>query len=605
MVRRKDEIRAFQGSFGTFICERGTSQRIRPELCSALSSGDDLFHDVLEAKHISPAMESSSKLLPQLDFINYTEAPRQNEHRARVRKHVMQNFHRDRRWRDNQVFLDEVMKLDNAAQTVADSILLCQCSISVKERVSHWSNITTFPERLRICRICGNPILSALYDMPCRRAVARRKRRAQYTITSPSIGLFTILGFEMDPFNDFSIELKPYMYRLLSHLFLDVCPTLITIDRKGTLNPFPKMLVPLMMSDEAVMHAVLYIASGHYEAIVGYDNQTTYHFNAYHRFEAIRSISALLRDPARAVSSAALIAVQNVVCYEMFSVDRAALEAHIRGLRAMVELRGGIQNLEGLERRCMEWTDILSTTIIDSMPVFPIIRDPLEQIQAPTLSEPTIETLPFTLEKPLAGTGFKEILISPYMSKEWYAILTDAIWLTIEGELELDDEISMSRIFSFMDRRRTVGHRLLSLQISRDTQQDQCELGDLQNCCRLVALTYTHRVLQDMPIRAALIVHLTDQSRLALTRTNLGKLWGPYVEVLLWVIFLVGADAVEEHARAWCMALLSQIADHLDVKSWVESKGILEKFLWSNVVYGEPCERLWDEMERNKAGYLG
>ena len=88
---------------------------------------------------------------------------------------------------------------------------------------------------------------------------------------------------------------------------------------------------------------------------------------------AITSVNAATRDPRRCLSDEVVGAVAKLASFEAMHGDEPTYHAHMRGLRRMVELRGGIDalGLGGLLRRIIVWIDLNSSFLLQCGRYFP------------------------------------------------------------------------------------------------------------------------------------------------------------------------------------------------------------------------------------------
>lgn len=127
--------------------------------------------------------------------------------------------------------------------------------------------------------------------------------------------------------------------------------------------------------DPAMTHGFMGLVAAMHCALVDWDDTTTIDF---HRYETVKSINKRLvfegRDDAT-VSDGVIVAVALLVHVEAFIGSLPAAAAHLKGLRKMVELRGGIENFGHavLLQRALAWADFAYATAAQSPLSFPCI----------------------------------------------------------------------------------------------------------------------------------------------------------------------------------------------------------------------------------------
>lgn len=138
----------------------------------------------------------------------------------------------------------------------------------------------------------------------------------------------------------------------------------------------------MIMIDPASCHALLLIATSHYNNVHGTRSNTINVLDL--RGFAIRAINSALEDPARATSDQILTAVAQMAAYEAVYGDRSIFHTHMTGLLRMVSLRGGLPavGLDGLLVHVLLWIDANAAFITRSHVYFDQAAFP-SQIQHP------------------------------------------------------------------------------------------------------------------------------------------------------------------------------------------------------------------------------
>lgn len=92
------------------------------------------------------------------------------------------------------------------------------------------------------------------------------------------------------------------------------------------------------------MHTGLLFAVAYYKSIHG-PNSTSINLFAIKDL-AMGALREGLEDPARRASDSMIMGVANVAIYEALFGDVQAYETHMRGVKQMVQVRGGLANLD-------------------------------------------------------------------------------------------------------------------------------------------------------------------------------------------------------------------------------------------------------------------
>lgn len=292
--------------------------------------------------------------------------------------------------------------------------------------------------------------------------------------------------------------------------------------------------------------------------------------------------------------------------------DLASWELHMNGLKTMIKMKGGLANLglDGLIHRMISWygvqhlpnvsflidslpcrrVDVCGATINHSKPRFPSIRNLHTSISRPSIHN--------THDRPIAiiGLEIKAPTHSLPISIDLANILEDMLRLTTFVEILHDSKITQDCTY-FDDQRASIEHRILAIPDKQDKEQGTAETKNIQESCRLAALIYTNMVFRELQPSAAIHTTLTSRLRTMLMQTDLTSCWGNHWKMLLWVLFMGGAVALQKSTRSWFVSILAIACSQLKMQSWHDIKEILLKYLWSDRIWEGRCKYLWIEVE--------
>ncbi|KIM94222.1 hypothetical protein OIDMADRAFT_21447 [Oidiodendron maius Zn] len=145
----------------------------------------------------------------------------------------------------------------------------------------------------------------------------------------------------------------------------------------------------------------------------------------------------------------------------------------------------------------------------------------------------------------------------------------------------------------FNDQRASIEYRILTMAGDEDKRQGMGKAQNVQGPCRLAALIYINMVFRELQPRAAIHTTLTSYLRAELMQMNLVSCSGNLGAVLLWILFVGGAVAVEEPIRSWFVSTLTLVCSQLELRSWHDTKGSLRRYLWSERIWEQRCKKLW------------
>jgi hypothetical protein len=119
---------------------------------------------------------------------------------------------------------------------------------------------------------------------------------------------------------------------------------------------------PFAINDQLLFHATMYNWTMHFADAAHGGSFASHPGNMRHKLIAIHMINEKLSDPVEAVRDENLGAVVAIINAEVAYGSAEESERHMAGLRAMVDMRGGIETLGdgigGLLQRLVGWTDL-------------------------------------------------------------------------------------------------------------------------------------------------------------------------------------------------------------------------------------------------------
>jgi hypothetical protein len=361
-------------------------------------------------------------------------------------------------------------------------------------------------------------------------------------------------------------------------VIVTMTPAISPVDTKYGSRTHLNKSFSFMISDPAVLHSSLAVASMHFDFCRGHKRLAYY--TALHRGEAIRLVNLMLQDPQRAISDEMVASVVRLSTFESFSGDHAGWRAHADALVEIVRRRGGLQSLGYVKRQCYE-SDIMGAMVGGTRPLFsPVTETDLVPLPIFPIDELTLDSTTVAL---LMGTGFGNgVVANPLLAQTLR---------NMRGLLEDLLHIEDSRVFSpemllFTTKRTFVEYPLLSLPFTH------LQLSTLENCVRLAGIIFSNRVFRNHPPSSGVHVSLLLQLRAAM-----GFLEVAATKVMLWIIVVAGAVTTGERSepRGWFGERLRTVREGLGVVTWRECREVLEGFLWHSERLDEAGLGFWIE----------
>lgn len=492
----------------------------------------------------------------QFQFVNI-DNPEQSGHietRRLVRRHVMQH-HLEKRLQDQRrekLASNDAPSADSVAQNSPAASIMCDCFGSFEKTIAS-SKINGSLLVVAQCPTCGRLFLKSA-DSDTQAIVTPPQ--------SPAKEISRLGSGRTDPFASYAIEMSPYMHGLLDHMVVTMTPAISPVDTKYGSRTHLNKSFNFMISDPAVLHSSLAVASMHFDFCRGHRRLAYY--TAFHRGEAIRLVNEMLQDENRAISDEMVACVVRLSTFESFSGDHKGWRAHADALVEIVRRRGGLQRLGYVKRQCYE-SDIMGAMVGGTRPLFrPVPEIDLVPLPVFPIDERTLDSTTVTV---LDGTGFANIIANPLLAqtlRDMRGLLTDLS--TIE-----DSRVFSPHMLLFTTKRTFIEYPLLSLPYAH------VGVSPLENSVRLAALIFSNRVFRNHPASSGVHVSLLMQLQASLS------FFDPMPSrVMLWITVTAGCVTTDEHPaiRSWFGLLLRSVRAGLGINTWRECKDVLGTFLW-------------------------
>ena len=119
--------------------------------------------------------------------------------------------------------------------------------------------------------------------------------------------------------------------------------------------------------------------------------------------------------------------------------------------------------------------------------------------------------------------------------------------------------------------------------------------SDKEEGCRLAMLIFWFSNYQMTAADSALSRTLTAQLKTALQGSDLKSLWGPYYELLTWVLMLGAFISAGQRERPWFVMNIAKVSKVLKLQEWSEVREVLLKFYFLDRIYAQGMRDIWDE----------
>ncbi|KAL4882948.1 hypothetical protein BJY04DRAFT_31365 [Aspergillus karnatakaensis] len=432
-----------------------------------------------------------------------------------------------------------------------------------------------------------------------------------------------------DPFSSCGVAVSDSINLYLNHFRTHTMPACYPLDsarmsnwwwQKGTTQP-------------ALLRALLFLAAGHQATM-----ETTHGLSSrvvqksmrdclYLRGETLKVLNSVMQDPQRALAESTALAVASLVTIEAANANFTALNAHISGLRRLISLAGGMNNLDHTWLSKLYQCDVKSAALMNTRPAFPIISqwrdeivqqakifepngheietpESLEALGAAIFSapwypelEPSMQTLLLVFSRLIIY--YESVVLSPHLVTPndndlfilfEHKLLSTTYTSTPNAEISASPSTSPSDPFS----RSASPSDTMSSSLSNPPQTHHT----LNEPLRLTLLIYLNmRIWHLQPF--GFMQFMTERLRQSLIAPVplFTTLLGTSPDLLFWVLFIGGLASQGYKSHAWFVNHLIEVTQILGVKEWDEARWILAGFFYTDQEKEKKAEEaLWNEI---------
>ncbi|KAH8807893.1 hypothetical protein F5884DRAFT_348749 [Xylogone sp. PMI_703] len=375
----------------------------------------------------------------------------------------------------------------------------------------------------------------------------KRKLIAKRTVSEPSSSVIVTTPLLID------LELSDPRIRE-SPMFMEVFKAYFGMleARQTPLDRLSRIWLPEAFSDLALFHAILFNFSQHLYALCSMDHEKPGLIT--HKVGALHQISMRMESQLLGCSDTVIASILCLISHELLNHDNTALEVHVRGLRQIIGIRGGVERLglHGTVKTVYLSDELLLATVLKSwIPTLPILTDFANHCSCSNTYPRPWNIL--TLTRLRAETS-----IHSFDDK-------------IVGTLH-----RLERIFSHpvkVDRPSYLAEFLVDLDDSKTLSHDNYTHNDeILFSLRLAILLY-------YGISDRFVAHrLVEQLKTHLNESFIESFWSPFPGALLFCLVIGLRTSKNTRYRPWFMANLIRVTTGLAFETWEGLKECLFRF---------------------------
>ncbi|RHZ56138.1 uncharacterized protein CDV56_100127 [Aspergillus thermomutatus] len=345
------------------------------------------------------------------------------------------------------------------------------------------------------------------------------------------------------------------------------------------------------ISQPALLQALLFLTAGHHATLESNNGvsstaiEKSIKDSLRLRGSTLKNLNDILQDPMKAVAESTTLVVASLVAIEAVDANFDALHAHMKGLKRLIHLLGGLDALDHMTLSKIYQSDVKSAALKNSRPTFPMsARWRSEILQESTLLRSTDH---------LQVSKSLETLGNSFFAAPWYPPLDGSMktFLQVLQRLIIYFETAQQQPSIVMptdnDLFLVFEHQLLSTVYESDA-------NPLQEPLRLSLLIYLNLRIwhfQTFPFMQFMVEAL---------RRSLGPAYGhaqsTASDLLFWILFIGGMASQGYKCHPWFVSRLTELARRLDLIEWEKARETLGGFFYTDQPGERGAENLWNEV---------
>ncbi|RDW63271.1 hypothetical protein BP6252_10816 [Coleophoma cylindrospora] len=402
--------------------------------------------------------------------------------------------------------------------------------------------------------------------------------RLNFALPKTTNGLLPRGITAIEPFNAFPIKIEPYMLELLSSYTTFIYETMYTIEKHVNLNPARDYWLPMAFQDAALLHAFIFCAYGHSTISQGRKESPA---AVIHLRKAIQIVNERLRAPVPSITDATIAVVCTFAHTEIFNCNHENWRVHMRGLKQMLQQRGGIHAFESnrLVRSKINRADLCGSIDAVQNPYFELVVTELSS--TPEYHQTTTIT----------ATGFCKITNSIKLDEALTQIFCQLQDITINLNMFHHHKAQLHPL-SLREAITSSQYSLLNFKLQQGNATHQNSIHEL---LRLGLLAYLVTLLNESPPGVALYDILG--AKLKSTLIEIKQNGGINLEFSLWIVFLAASIVEGPDIKDYFMATAIEIIEELGVFCWDNVEALLKSFFWVEKIHRGTLRPIWTTLK--------
>ncbi|KAJ5381703.1 uncharacterized protein N7496_004131 [Penicillium cataractarum] len=427
-----------------------------------------------------------------------------------------------------------------------------------------------------------------------------------------------------DPFDTFAIPMTGKLWMYLHHYRVRIINCSYPFDASHMQNWWAQkaMTSPAMLQTCAFRAAEDKALVGTIQGISADLIQKSMRDSIYFRMKAIKALNESLQDPAKSATHPTLLLVSALVGNEAIGANFDALLAHKQGLKTLVSIMGGLDDLEHMMLSTVYQGALMLAALQNTEPIFPMLqrfRNGIFHVSNIFEGE-ELRYDDYMIPTTLLSLGIR------FTTSPWHTQIHPTLKSLLEAFRRLIRHFEIGIIFPQVvaptdnDLFVIIQHELLSTHYSHNhTPGDELESRYQRRHCfnlneplRLSLMIYLYtRVskLQDLPILRYMVETFKQSLEIRLAEissssSSSSTLDATAPDLLLWLLFIGGMASQGDSSHAWFVSHLAHVVRSLALEDWAtQVRPLLGEFFYTDRPGQMDAEDLWSEVALLTSAY--
>ncbi len=349
-----------------------------------------------------------------------------------------------------------------------------------------------------------------------------------------------------------------------------------------TNDPVAGAIAPAAMTDPAVCFSVVSASALSVGLRTGHQARNATALSFYRQAMQVLH-ERMIQDPMSPTDQT-ITAAATLWGVSIFFGDSTVVRQHRKTVCDLVTVRGGLSELGlgGMLAEYILWFDMFGALFLKEAPFLATEAGPV-----PSQAHP----------EAIYGAAFYSSSISDNLHPQLIEIcilhcrMTELLEKAVLQGIKTPEYMSFYAILRWTSIRRP--------QVFATSYNS----GTIDECVSIAVEIYKTNALAAQEENRPFMLDHCSQLQRALLRTDVSSFWGEHIQVLIWILFVVGTISPDWDTRKWFVCLLHRAmsATYQNGTWWPlwreQALHNLTSFVWSKVRFEEAFDKICDELE--------